>query len=207
MVPFSNVEEYPQLIEWLKEETQEIIGSSSLSDEVILRRYGAYGIESFTNMMGYACCYARSELARYVILENLRTEKEQDHPGMLYHFLCEANAAPTAEDYAHMEPVMARLRDCQRETATVGLFGPLHFGMVENTSLIFVPDIGERAKRRGATNMLYVEIHGEADAAHAEAFIKAAMAEAEMCYGNNHYRFIVGVAAELMRDILTRIYH
>lgn len=204
--PFTaNSQDFPKLINHLIDTAKEIIAASSNDDRTILGRYGAYGIDSFTNMMGWSLANARNELTRYTIQENLRCEKEQDHPGLLYHLLCQAKAAPTAEDVAHMEPVMRQIRDFQRKTRTIGLFGTLHFTMIENTSLVFVPDVGERAKRRGATDFTYINIHGDADAAHASAFIQASIAEASMGYDN--YQEVATQAATLMVEILKRIYH
>lgn len=204
-IPYTaHSQDFPKLIKYLIDESKNIIGASALDDRTILGRYGAYGIDSFTNMMGWSLANARNELTRYTIEENLRCEKEQDHPGLLYHLLREANAAPTEADIAYMEAIMCQLRDYQRQTKTIGLFGTLHFTMIENTSLVFVPDIGERAKRRGAKDLTYINIHGDADAAHATAFIQASMSEASMGYEN--YQKIAHHAAKLMIDILKRIY-
>jgi hypothetical protein len=204
-IPYvTEIKDFPKLIQYLVATANDIIAASTIDDKTVLGRYGAYGIDSFTNMMGWSLANARSELTRYTIQENLRCEKEQDHPGLLYDLLRQANAAPTAADIAYMEPIMKQIRDYQRQTKIMGLFGTLHFTMIENTSLAFVPDIGERAKRLGATDFLYINIHGDADAAHASAFINASMAEANMGYEN--YPEIANNAARLMIDILNRIY-
>jgi hypothetical protein len=191
------------LVNVLRQKTAAIISSSRLSDEEILSRYGAYAIGSFTDMMGWAHLQARSPYAREVIAENLECEKRQDHSGMLFDLLLEAKSLPTRQALFHMGPIMKRVREEQRDPTSIGLFGTMHFAMLENTSLEFIPDIGRRAQRQGATNLTYVEIHGEADIKHARAFIDATQHEAAMGYD---YTTLAIRASHLTVDIMDRIY-
>lgn len=200
----SDPDDFPKLVDFLKDRTADMIFESKIDDATILRRYGVYANGSFTDMMGWAGHWARHPDTRHTILENLVCEKMQDHPGMMLGLLLQAGVLPDEEAMRHMGPVMQELRDLQRDPLTVGLVGTMHFAMVENTSLHFIPDIGERAKRLGAKDFNYVEIHGVADIEHANAFIDATMAEASMGYD---YPPLAAQAAWLAIGIIKSIYH
>jgi hypothetical protein len=143
-----------------------------------VRRYTAAVTPNFVKWLIAASLSARSQDARYAASENVYVEVRDDHPGMLRALARSSQALPDSADYEAIEPYVAPI---QEQVARMnGLFLISLSGCLEHTSLEYVPWIGRAAARLGNTSTEYIDVHGEADIAHAEQFVWALNKEAAM---------------------------
>jgi len=142
----------------------------------IIRRYAAGVGGNFVTWLAAGVVSCRSIEGRYAASENVHIEIRDNHPAMLRRFAEGSGAVPSADDYRFAE--LAAL-PVQTEVSNMsGLFMIALVGTLENISLDYIPWLGAISRRLGNTDMEYVDIHGEADIAHADQFCWALEKEA-----------------------------
>jgi hypothetical protein len=155
----------------LKKEVKIMLPKSEMtpqSAQRLIRRYTAAIEGNFVAWMGATAISARSIQGRYAASENLWVEMKDDHAGMLHAFARDAQALPSAEDFAYVEEVVEHVRGVVAEMS--GLKNLTLMAILENTSAEFIPLLESLAKSLGSTNLKYTLIHGEADIVHADQF-------------------------------------
>jgi hypothetical protein len=116
-----------------------------------------------------------SEEARSKILDNLREEVRDCHPGMMRRFAMAAHAAPTDLDAL----------DIYRDLTSVRLFlgrlsavpNVLTMAFFEGFIQKFMPYLAELAAGRGSVEREYTDVHGVCDVTHTEELFRALAAE------------------------------
>lgn len=121
-----------------------------------------------------------SEAAKHASWDNLDCEMRDDHPKMLRDF-----TAPLEGTYQHPRQAIARCGALSvrvgREIATDAVSGLFVMALLENLSLTFIEWMRGAAKRLYLTDLTYLNVHGEADIAHANEFVRATDTEAAAC--------------------------
>jgi hypothetical protein len=153
----------------------------ALTDEQCRRIIGRYAAGVSGNFVtwlaaGNVCCRALE--ARYATAENAYIEIRDDHPGMLRDFARMSAAEPTISEYRSAEKEASRIQASVSEMS--GLFIVTLVGTLENVSLDYIPWLGLISRQLGNRDMRYVDIHGEADIAHADQFRWAVGREAKL---------------------------
>ncbi len=150
--------------------------------ETMIRRYTAAIEGNFLAWMAAAAISGRSIVSRFAAEENLWVEIKDDHPGMLHHFAKATHAEPNIEDFGYVQDEVDALRKMTSELS--GLKNITLMAALENTSAAFIPYLAGLAKRCGAQDLTYTNIHGEADIKHANQFLEALTEEQKMKYEN-----------------------
>ena len=150
---------------------------TSAQAKVILSRYTAGVGDNFIKWLGAALVSARSLEARFAASENLMVEVRDNHPKMLRDFAKGSGALPGREDYAHAAVCLDEIHLHVRHMSGIYLISLIQ--LLETVSADYIPWLAAISKKLGNTNFNYCDIHGEADAHHAEQFRKAVVAESQ----------------------------
>lgn len=196
--------EINKLISNAKTQVREIVGSSRADSRVIIARYTAAVAVNFTDWIGKTIPWVRHETAYHTLVDNLRCEASNDHIGMLMRLAAQSKAMPDNDDYDYIYEEVVNIRKLFADPTTAGISGITLCTILENTSEIFIPDLAQRATKRGCTDLTYTDVHGEADVEHSEAFLRAIVAEATMGYRNADY--FINDAEEQAVALIRRIY-
>ena len=141
----------------------------------IIARYAAVLEGNFIYWMTGAYLSVRSEEARSIILDNLREEVRDCHPGMLRRFATAADAVPTDSD------ALAVHRNLSNVRLFVGRLSPVPIVVMmtffESFIQRFMPFLAELAQRRGSVEQAYTDVHGVCDIAHTQELFHALEAE------------------------------
>jgi Iron-containing redox enzyme len=141
----------------------------------IIARYAAVLEGNFIYWMTATYLSVSSEEARSKILDNLREEVRDCHPGMMRRFAMAAHAAPTDSDAL----------DVYRDLTNVRLFlgrlsavpNVLTMAFFEGFIQKFMPYLAELAVGRGSVEREYTDVHGVCDVTHTEELFCALAAE------------------------------
>lgn len=195
-----------KIIENAKVEVRKIVdgGKKVVSSQVVIARYTAAMAVNFTDWIGKTIPWIRHEIAYCALVDNLRCEAGQDHVGMLLRFATFSESMPTRENYAYIHDEVANIRKLFAEPATAGLSGVALCATLEVTSEVFIPDLADRAVDLGCADLTYTNVHGEADAEHGRALLKAVEAEATMGFHDAGY--FIENAAQRAVALISRIY-
>jgi hypothetical protein len=116
-----------------------------------------------------------TEEARLKIVDNLREEVRDCHPGMMRRFAMAAHAAPTDldaldvyRDLTNVRLFLGRL-SAVRNVLTMAFFE----GFIQK----FMPYLAEVAARQGSVEMEYTDVHGICDVTHTQELFRALAAE------------------------------
>lgn len=142
----------------------------------VAKLYVATFSVNFTDWMGKAAIFVRHELARYSLADNLRCETLENHIGLLDEFANRGNAVPDTAALYQVHPAVNQVRQDLRKVENNGLYGLALMTFLENTSLDFIPVL-EVVAQTINTDLAYTSVHGVADVAHSEQFVKALEAE------------------------------
>jgi hypothetical protein len=116
-----------------------------------------------------------SETAHAIILDNLREEVRDNHPGMLRRFALAAHAVPRDSD------VLAVHRDLQNVRTFVGRLSGvkilLMMAFFEGWITRFMPYLADLARRQGSAESEYTDVHGVVDVTHTQELFRALEAE------------------------------
>ncbi len=193
-----------QHIEKSKAEVESIVNGSTTDARTVIARYTAAVAVNFTDWIGKTIPWARHETAYHALVDNLRCEAAEDHVGMLLRFAELSDAVPAREDFAHTTREVEAIRKLFADSAQSGLNGVALCAVLENTSEIFIPDLARRAMECGCSDLIYTDVHGEADVEHSDAFLDAAEAEMTMRYPDASAS--VAQATRVAVDLIARIY-
>jgi len=141
----------------------------------IIARYTAVLEGNFIYWMTAAYLSVRSEEARSIILENLREEVRDCHPGMLRKFTMAAHAVPKDSD------ALAVYRNLSNVRLFIGRLSPapivVMMAFFEGFIQRFMPYLAEIAQRQGSVEREYTDVHGVCDVAHTQELFRALEAE------------------------------
>jgi hypothetical protein len=141
----------------------------------IITRYTAVLEGNFIYWMTGAYLAAKSEEARLIILDNLREEIRDCHPGMLRRFALAADAIPTDLDALAVQRDLMNVRLFVGRLLGVPIIAMMAFfeGFIQK----FMAYLAELAAGRGSAERVYTDVHGVCDLAHTQELFRALAAE------------------------------
>ena len=167
----------------------------------IIARYTAVLEGNFIYWMTGAYLAVRSDEARVKIMENLREEVRDCHPGMMRRFAMEAQAIPTDQD------AQAIYRSLMNVRLFIGRLSPVPIvvtmAFFEGFIQRFMPYLAELAQRQGSAEMEYTDVHGVCDITHTQELFRALDAEMALAPPMPNSAMFEGV--ELLRALIQNI--
>ena len=141
----------------------------------IIARYAAVLEGNFIYWMTGAYIAAASDEARAKIIDNLREEVRDCHPGMLRRFAIAASAVPTEADADAVYRNLSAVRQFIGKLSPVPIVVTMAFfeGFIQR----FMPYLADLARRQGSTEMEYTDVHGVCDVTHTQELFNALEAE------------------------------
>jgi len=141
----------------------------------IIARYSAVLEGNFIYWMTGAYIAAGSDEARAKIIDNLREEIRDCHPGMMRRFALAAQAVPTEADAAAVYRSLSDVRlFIGRLAAVPNVVAMAYFeGFIQR----FMAYLGDLAIRQGSTELEYTDVHGVCDVTHTQELFRALEAE------------------------------
>jgi len=141
----------------------------------IIARYTAVLEGNFIYWMTAAYISVGSDEARAKIMDNLREEVRDCHPGMMRRFALAARAIPTDMD------AQAVYRNLMNVRLFIGRLSPVPtvvtMAFFEGFIQRFMPYLAELAARQGSAEMEYTDVHGVCDVTHTQELFRALEAE------------------------------
>jgi len=167
----------------------------------IIARYTAVLEGNFIYWMTGALLSVGSNEAREKILENLREEVRDCHPGMMRRFALAADAVPTEVDAAAVYRSLMKVRLFVGHLSPVPILVTMAFfeGFIQR----FMAYLAELAERQGSAEMEYTDVHGVCDVAHTQELFRALDAEMALAPGVTDREMFEGV--ELLRTLIQNI--
>jgi len=167
----------------------------------IIARYTAVLEGNFIYWMTGALLSVGSNEAREKILENLREEVRDCHPGMMRRFALAADAVPTEEDAAAVYRNLMNVRLFVGHLSPVPIVVTMAFfeGFIQR----FMAYLAEMAERQGSAEMEYTDVHGVCDVTHTQELFRALDAEMALAPGVTDCEMFEGV--ELLRTLIQNI--
>src|SRR5437016_549610 len=146
----------------------------------IIARYAAVLEGNFIYWMTGAYLSVGSEEARSLILENLREEVRDCHPGMLRKFAMAAHAVPKDSDALAVYLNLSNVRLFIGRLSPIPILAMMTFfeGFIQR----FMPYLAELAQRQGSVEQEYTDVHGVCDVAHTQELLRALEAEMMLSY-------------------------
>jgi len=152
----------------------------------MIARYAAVLEGNFIYWMTATYLSVGSEEARAKIIDNLREEIRDCHPGMMRRFAIAANALPTDSDARDVYKDMANVRLFVGRFPAVRIV--LMMAFFEGFIQRFMGYLAELAAKQGSKEFEYTDVHGVCDVAHTEDLFRALRAEMALnpteCEGN-----------------------
>jgi len=167
----------------------------------IIARYTAVLEGNFIYWMTAALLSAGSDEARAKIVDNLREEVRDCHPGMMRRFAIAANAVPTDTDSQAVYDNLMSVRqfigrlDAVPITVTMAFF--------EGFICQFMPYLAELAERQGSSDKEYTDVHGVCDITHTQELYRALAAEMKLAPAKSESEMFEGVG--LLRTLIESI--
>jgi len=167
----------------------------------ILARYSTVLEGNFIYWMTGAYLAAGSDEARAKIIDNLREEVRDCHPGMLRRFAVAAAAAPTDHDAAAVAQSLSDVRLFIGRLSAVPIVVTMAFfeGFIQQ----FMPYLAELARLQGSPEMEYTDVHGICDVTHTEELYRALDAELALTPPIHETEMFEGVG--LLRTLVANI--
>jgi len=167
----------------------------------IIARYTAVLEGNFIYWMTGALLSVGSNEAREKILENLREEVRDCHPGMMRRFALAADAVPTEADAAAVYRNLMNVRLFVGHLSPVPILVTMAFfeGFIQR----FMAYLAELAERQGSAEMEYTDVHGVCDVTHTQELFRALDAEMALTPGVTERDMFEGV--ELLRTLIQNI--
>ena len=167
----------------------------------IIARYTAVLEGNFIYWMTGAYISVGSDEARAKIMDNLREEVRDCHPGMMRRFAIAANAIPTDAD------AQAVYRNLMNVRLFIGRLSPVPtvvtMAFFEGFIQRFMPYLAELAQRQGSAEMEYTDVHGVCDVTHTQELFRALEAEMALAHPLPDKELFEGV--ELLRTLIQNI--
>jgi len=178
--------------------------AAHLSDEQrrgIIARYTAVLEGNFIYWMTGAYIAAGSDAARAKIMDNLREEVRDCHPGMLRRFAIAANAVPDADDAQVVYQNLTNVRLFIGRLSPVPIVVTMAFfeGFIQR----FMPYLADLASRQGSSEMEYTDVHGVCDVTHTQELFNALESEMALSRPVPDGEMFEGV--ELLRTLIRNI--
>lgn len=167
----------------------------------LLARYSAVLEGNFIYWMTGAYLAVGSDEARAKIIDNLREEIRDCHPGMLRRFAIAADAVPTDTDAQAVYRNLMNVRRFVGRLSAVPTVVMMAFfeGFIQR----FMPYLADLARRRGSREMEYTDVHGICDVTHTEELFRALDAEMALAPPPSDTDMFEGVA--LLRTLIENI--
>ncbi|HEY3043649.1 MAG TPA: iron-containing redox enzyme family protein [Vicinamibacterales bacterium] len=167
----------------------------------IIARYTAVLEGNFIYWMTGAYISAGSDEARTKIMDNLREEVRDCHPGMMRRFAIAAQATPTEADAQAVYPNLMNVRLFIGKLSAVPIVVTMAFfeGFIQR----FMPYLAELAQRQGSAEMEYTDVHGICDVTHTQELFRALDAEMALTPPVPANELYEGV--ELLRTLIQNI--
>jgi len=167
----------------------------------ILARYTAVLEGNFIYWMTGAYISVGSDEARAKILDNLREEVRDCHPGMMRRFAIAAHAIPTDADAQAVYRNLMNVRLFIGRLSAVPTVVTMAFfeGFIQR----FMPYLAELAQRQGSSEMEYTDVHGVCDVTHTQELFRALEAEMTLNQPMPEKEMFEGV--ELLRTLIQNI--
>jgi len=148
---------------------------SAVQRRGIIARYTAVLEGNFIYWMTGAYIAAGSDEARAKIMDNLREEVRDCHPGMMRRFAIAADATPTDKDATDVYRSLSNVRQFIGQLSPVPIVVTMAFfeGFIQR----FMPYLADLAKRQGSSEMEYTDVHGVCDITHTEELFRALESE------------------------------
>lgn len=169
----------------------------------MIARYSAVLEGNFIYWMTGAYLSAKTDEARSIIIDNLREEIGDCHPGMMRRFALAAQSVPTETDAADVYQDLSSVRLFVGRLSTVQMILMMAFfeGLIQK----FMPYLADLAARQGSHDMEYTDVHGVCDIAHTAGLFRALESEAALCPLEASADPLEGVL--LLRTLLETIVH
>jgi hypothetical protein len=141
----------------------------------IMARYTAVLEGNFIYWMTGTYLAVQSPEARSIIVDNLREEVGDNHPGMLRRFAVAAHATPSEPDRLAVDRELQNVRAFVARLSGVKLV--LMMAFFEGFIARFMSYLADLATRQGSAEQEYTEVHGLCDIAHTQDLFRAFEAE------------------------------
>ena len=167
----------------------------------IIARYTAVLEGNFIYWMTGAYLSAGSDEARAKIIDNLREEVRDCHPGMMRRFAIAANAIPTDADAQAVYRNLMNVRVFIGRLSAVPIVVTMAFfeGFIQR----FMAYLAELARRQGSAELEYTDVHGVCDITHTQELFRALEAEMALAPPMPANEMFEGV--ELLRTLIQTI--
>ena len=167
----------------------------------IIARYTAVLEGNFIYWMTGAYLSVGSDEARAKIIDNLREEVRDCHPGMMRRFAIAAHAIPTDEDAQAVYRNLMNVRLFIGQLSAVPIVVTMAFfeGFIQR----FMAYLAELARRQGSAEMEYTDVHGVCDVTHTQELFRALEAEMALAHPLPDKELFEGV--ELLRTLIQSI--
>lgn len=169
----------------------------------IIARYAAVLEGNFVYWMTATLLSVRSEESSTIVLENLREEVRDCHPGMMRRFALAAHAAPTDTDFQAVYCDLTNVRLFLGRLS--GVKNLLTMGFFEGFIQRFMAYLADLAQRQGSTDMEYTDVHGVCDVTHTQELFRALRQEMALDPIQPGADLFEGV--ELLRTLIQTIIH
>jgi hypothetical protein len=141
----------------------------------IIARYTAVLEGNFIYWMTGAYLSVQSDEARSIVLDNLREEVRDCHPGMMRRFAAAADAVPTDSDALAVSQDLTNVRLFVGRLP--GMRIVLMMAFFEGFIQRFMPYLAELARRQGSADQEYTDVHGVCDVSHTQELWRALRTE------------------------------
>ena len=167
----------------------------------IIARYTAVLEGNFIYWMTGAYIAVGSDEARAKIMDNLREEVRDCHPGMMRRFALAAQAIPTEADAQAVSRNLMDVRLFIGRLSAVPTVVTMAFfeGFIQR----FMPYLADLAHRQGSAEMEYTDVHGVCDVTHTQELFRALEAEMALTKPIPATEMFEGV--ELLRSLIQTI--
>jgi DNA-binding Lrp family transcriptional regulator len=167
----------------------------------IIARYTAVLEGNFIYWMTGAYISVGSDEARAKIMDNLREEVRDCHPGMMRRFAIAANAIPTDTDAQGVYRSLMDVRMFIGRLSPVPIVVSMAFfeGFIQR----FMAYLADLAQRQGSADMEYTDVHGVCDVTHTQELFRALEAEMALAPPMPEHEMFEGV--ELLRTLIQNI--
>ena len=167
----------------------------------MIARYAAVLEGNFIYWMTGAYISVGSDEARAKIMDNLREEVRDCHPGMMRRFAIAAHAIPTDADAQAVYRNLMNVRLFIGRLSAVPILVTMAFfeGFIQR----FMPYLAELAERQGSSEMEYTDVHGVCDVTHTQELFRAL--EAEMALNQSMPAKEMFEGVELLRTLIQNI--
>jgi hypothetical protein len=167
----------------------------------IIARYTAVLEGNFIYWMTGAYISVGSDEARAKIMDNLREEVRDCHPGMMRRFAMAANALPTDADAQAVHRNLMNVRLFIGRLSAVPIVVTMAF--FECFIQQFMAYLAELAQRQGSAEMEYTDVHGVCDITHTQELFRALEAEMALAQPIPENEMFEGV--HLLRALIQNI--